>query len=382
MSGLDIVVWSDGSLTFGAGQQALLSALGLAERGHRVTLVHRGGHHEVQLPPGIEEVALAPDDLWGAAPRSLHDTTEVADALSGRTFDAVLLQDTCSLANLALKRWLISNQKRWVAVQQGSQIPPALDRNYWRSCAAEALSGASAVVAVSESIRADLLAALRLPGEVAVIPNGRPPEFFAVRSASDRALARDALDITDDQLMVLVLARVEEPKGTVVLARALELLAPTALWPRLRVMWAGDGNQRKRLDAVARLRGWGPQLNLLGVRSDVTALLNAADVLLHATYAEGMPLAVIEAMAAGVPVVGSDIAAMREVLGDTGLFAYSPTADRGRCAHDVFQHLQWLDEHPADRTALGQRGAVRARTLYRSDTMVERYEEALINVLR
>jgi glycosyltransferase involved in cell wall biosynthesis len=119
---------------------------------------------------------------------------------------------------------------------------------------------------------------------------------------------------------------------------------------------------------------------MLGQRAEMAPLLHAADVLMHPTYSEGMPLAVIEAMAAGLPVVGSDIPPMREVLGGTGVLVPDPRLDRRHTATCVVEALNDLWVNRDERLRLGQQGRSFAQEHYRASTMMDRYEKILTDV--
>ena len=374
-----VLVWSDGTLEGGAGRQAAVVAIGLADRGHEVTLAHCTGH-DVALPSTVAQRTLAVDDLWGSQPGESPSQAEVSRVLESVPADVVLVNDTCPVANLRLKQQLVDRQQPWAAVEHLGDIPPAFNCESIHQRSGWLLAQAAAVVAVSAALRAELQARHReLP--VTVIGNGRPDEYFEAVDARQREATRGALGVDDDSFLVLVVARVEEPKGSLVIARALEMMSSTPGWPHLRIMWAGDGTQRSRLTALARLRRWEPQLTMLGQQPNVRPLLQAADLLLHPTYSEGMPLAVIEAMAAGLPVIGSDIAAMREVMGGTGVLVPDPHLDRHATAAAVSEVLTDLMQRPEQRERLGQQGRAYARDHFRASTMMDRYERVLCDVI-
>ena len=115
---------------------------------------------------------------------------------------------------------------------------------------------------------------------------------------------------------MLAVGRLREPKDFTTLVRAAARLEPGAV----AVQIAGDGPDRPALEAeIARLAA-GDRVELLGERADVPELLAAADVFVLPSLSEGMPISVLEAMAAGLPVVASDVGGVGELVrdGETG----------------------------------------------------------------
>ncbi len=190
-------------------------------------------------------------------------------------------------------------------------------RGYWREMALrQALRQAAALIVVSQAQAADLRQRRLLPAErVQVVPNG-----ISLAALDDPALpapaeTRSALGIGPGEIMVLTVARAIAGKG-------LDDLIDAALMvdaPRFVV--AGDGPEKNRLQARAAAAGLGERVQFLGHRTDIPALLHAADIFLLPSHMEGMPLAIMEAMAARLPVVATAVGGVPEVVvdGQTGL---------------------------------------------------------------
>lgn len=141
------------------------------------------------------------------------------------------------------------------------------------------------------------------PGRVVVIPNG-----VAVREVAP-APVRAQLGLTPDARLVLGAGGLEPRKGFDLLLEAVAMLPPD-----VHVAIAGEGRERGALAAMAsqsRLLG---RVHLLGQRSDVPALLRAADAFALPSRVESMPVVVLEAMAAGLPVVATAVSGTREQL--------------------------------------------------------------------
>jgi glycosyltransferase involved in cell wall biosynthesis len=188
----------------------------------------------------------------------------------------------------------------------------------WRVHAARAVDATTSRLVVrfhAVSERVGDVAAERLHldrGRIDVVPRGRDPAVLGRRSTQRRASAREALRIADDARVVLAVGRQEHQKGLDVLLEA--VARPEA--DHLQLLVAGRaGSATSRLqEGVARL-GLERRVTFLGERDDVAELLCAADVFVLASRREGMPGALLDAMALEVPVVASDLPQIREVVG-------------------------------------------------------------------
>jgi glycosyltransferase involved in cell wall biosynthesis len=178
---------------------------------------------------------------------------------------------------------------------------------------------ASCVVAPGAAIEQELLAAGYPPGQICCIPNGvaiPPPRTPAARAAARDALveANPALILPLDAPLVLYAGRLHEGKGIAQLIRAWKTLAP--LWPTARLWIAGEGPQRRELQRQIGELNLEGRVLLAGVFDEIDELLAAADLFVLPSYEEGMSLALMEAMAAGLPVVASDIPGNRPLVSD------------------------------------------------------------------
>lgn len=150
---------------------------------------------------------------------------------------------------------------------------------------------------------------------------------------------------------VVSVGRLRAPKDFLTLVRAAAKLEPGSF--RLRI--AGDGPDRERLVAEIDRLGLAAAVDLLGTQPDVGSLLDAADVFVLSSTSEGLPMSVLEAMAAGLPVVASAVGGVPELVdGETG--ALVPPADPGALA----AALARLAAEPQLRERLGAAGRRRA----------------------
>jgi glycosyltransferase involved in cell wall biosynthesis len=140
-----------------------------------------------------------------------------------------------------------------------------------------------------------------------------------VRPATDesRRQARQALGLPVDARVIGTVARLDPQKDPLSLIRAAEALdRPGVLW-----VWIGGGSLRHDMEEQVRVRGLDGKFLILGERLDVPSLLPALDVFVMPSLYEGLPCAIVEAMACGVPVVATAVNSVPEVVipGRTGL---------------------------------------------------------------
>jgi len=169
------------------------------------------------------------------------------------------------------------------------------------------------VVAVSEEIR-DLLARWGPSGRahVTYIPNG-----VAVRceaTPEERYAAREQLGWLPGQWIFLSVSRIVAQKGLEHLITAFARVR--RLQPSARLVIVGDGPMSPELQALAASLNLSGVVSFLGQRMDVSRLLSAADTFVIPSEVEGTPMALLEAMAAGLPVIASAVGAMPVVVND------------------------------------------------------------------
>jgi glycosyltransferase involved in cell wall biosynthesis len=179
----------------------------------------------------------------------------------------------------------------------------------------------TALVCCSRYVQEGVIARFGVaPGETVVVYNGVPVAAIAARAAAARR-QRQA-----PRLRIGMVARLEAHKDQPTLVRAARVLKTRGL--DCEVWLIGEGNRRPELEALIAVEGLGDRVRLLGMRRDVPELVGQLDLFAFATTAdEGLGIALVEAMAAGVPVVASDVGACREVLDDGALGLIVPPRD-------------------------------------------------------
>jgi len=175
--------------------------------------------------------------------------------------------------------------------------------------------GADRVIAVSEAVRQQFARQARLPLErIETVYNGIQLEKFATRAR--RAQIRAALGWAQDAPIVIMVAVLRGGKGHEVLFEAVPLLRQRV--PNVQIMLVGDGEERAKLESLAA--PYADCIHFLGQRMDVPELLGASDVLVLPSWSEALPTVLIEAGAASLPCVATDVGGTREIVvdGETG----------------------------------------------------------------
>jgi glycosyltransferase involved in cell wall biosynthesis len=222
------------------------------------------------------------------------------------------------------------------------------------------------LIANSEAVRQDVLRQERLPAsKVTVIHNG---VALPDRVGDQSDALRGTLDLLGRHPIVAVISNFMPYKGYDVFFEALPGIVSE--FPRLAVLIAGDGAGRREFEDRARASPLTGVVRFLGVRSDVPALLALADVIVHPSTEEGFSNAILEAMAAGKPVVAAAVGGNVEAIVDreTGLLVPTRDADALRGA------TLWMLRHPHQARTMGEAGRARVGKLFTIDRMVKAYE--------
>lgn len=203
------------------------------------------------------------------------------------------------------------------------------------------------------------------------VPNGVRPRG----QGPGRDAARAALGLTPDQPVVLTVGRLTVMKGHVHLLDAVPELV--GRFPELAVVVLGSGHLEARLRAQVEALGVQQAVHLAGHRADARGLLDAADVFVLPSRHEGMPLVLLEAMDAGLPIVATRVIGSEEVVleGETGLLV----RPRDSAALGVALGALLADpQRRADLARAGRQRFVRSFTSARmaSDTLAV-YEQVL-----
>ena len=203
--------------------------------------------------------------------------------------------------------------------------------------------GIDCIIAISHSIRARLLNC-GIPGSlVKVVHEGIDPSLYPEKSESDG-------DLASDFVAVGTVCSLSHEKGLSYLIEAASLIPDVK--GRLRFVIVGEGNCRLKLEKLVREKGLEDCIRFLGFRTDIQALLENFDLFVLPSLSEGLSSAIMEAMAVSLPVIGSDVGGIPELVqnGMNGLLV--PPANPEKLARAIEE----LAENPTARRQMGLRG--------------------------
>jgi glycosyltransferase involved in cell wall biosynthesis len=304
-------------LQAGAGIVALRGAEALADRGHEVTIITGSGDR--LLSEAGTEVIVEPTLRAPIAPRDdLAALRHLTALFSQRTFDLVHTHSAKAGAVGRLAAYH-AGVPRIVHTYHGfpfHEFQSALRRQAYirieRRLGRITDVGLCVGTAVSvEAIRRGLLAPERIRTIAVPVCAGAP------LSPRARLRARHALRLPDSAPVVGAVGRLSYQKAPEHFVAAMTALHR----PDVTGVWIGDGELAARVRALAREVHPDARIVLAGERADVPALLPAFDVFALPSRYEGLPVAIVEAMACGVPVVATAVNAVPDVVrpGETGL---------------------------------------------------------------
>ena len=201
--------------------------------------------------------------------------------------------------------------------------------------------------------------------EIVTICNGAPnvSQPLAVERVETRQLLARELGIPESAPWLLTVAGLRHQKG-----HELQIMAMSHLLrarPDLKFLWAGTGDLQESMEKLAIAYGVRHAIHFLGRRNDVHKLLMASDLFLFSSLYEGLPLAVLEAMALGLPVVASDCTSLPELIesGKHGLLFRSGNP----C--DLVDKVIWALAHPQEMAVMADAACERVRTQFTEETM-------------
>ena len=358
------IVHVDVEMAWSGGEVQVFHLMeGLRERGHTSVLVCQPGSRCEQegLDRGFEvKVVAMRNDVDLRAVRRLEKAFCEYDA-------AIVHLHTGRAA------WLGGMAARRVGVR--AIATRRMDRRVRRNPKTRLLYShlVDAVAAISPSVAESLAAGGVARGKIRIIPSVVDPQDLVPNTP--RADVRESQGVASDAMVLLVLASLIRRKGIDVLLDALKLLARGGVTPQVWV--AGEGPERNRLEIQAASNGLSGSVQFLGFRQDVPDLLNACDVVVVPSRREGLGVCVLEAMAAGQPVVASAVGGIPFALRDDKEGLCVPSDDPAALADALGRVVR----DPDLRRRLAAAGRRRIDARFRPDAMVAAYESLYDEVL-
>jgi glycosyltransferase involved in cell wall biosynthesis len=300
-------------------------ARNLVNEGHRVTVLtlRKRGEPKRELMAGIEVVRVPGWDLSGKIGAQVAFAPLAWPAiwreLSRNHYDAVHAHSLFFHVSLAAA--VIARLKRVALVTTAHLGSPEelgwkvafLTSAFERTFGRVILRSSDAVIAVSNAVGEHVARGMKHRERLHVIPNGVDLQTFAPLPEDpgrDESHGHEAVG----PVRVLVVGRLIFNKGPqFVLQAAPKVLAS---YPNVRFVFVGDGPMEEELRAQATNLGIAANVEFLGHREDVAALLQTGSIMVRASLSEGLPLVALEAMACGLPVIATDVGGTREVVQD------------------------------------------------------------------
>lgn len=351
----------NGAPVWGGAEIALCRLLaGLRERGHHTLLYY---NREVVGEPARREFGLATRRLHLGGDLALHHAVRFGRALRSFGADALIVGTFRKLLLAALGGRLGGVPRVVARIGQSTDTPRNLKYRIvfqrWVDW----------IVVNDHEVRKTYRNALseRRGARVVTVHKG----FHAPERKAPSGAVRRELGIADEAPVIGAVARLVEEK------RLDRLIRVTARLGRdVHCVVAGDGRERSALEALARAQDVAERVHFLGFRDDVGDVLDALDVLVLTSERESLANAMLEALAAGVPVVSTPVSGASEAL--------APLPDGRRPGFVVDGEVEALVravgvllERPEERARMSEAARERARSRFSPDRMVEEWERVL-----
>jgi glycosyltransferase involved in cell wall biosynthesis len=247
---------------------------------------------------------------------------------------------------------------------------PLIRRRY-RKFPGKVLFGESldAIIVPARATRSFVVDLHRMPWEkTRIIPYGvEEPEPLA---AGVEETLRERTDAPRGTLILGIVGRLTERKGHRFLLDALTILRDSAGLPPMRVWVIGEGEDRAKIEEMIASRGLGETVRLVGPRADAAALMRLLDCLVVPSLMETTPFVILEAMAAGRPVVASSIYGIPEMIEEGRSGSLVVPGD----AAGLARALSPLLTDAVLRDRYGRRGRERFEATFSADRMARATE--------
>jgi glycosyltransferase involved in cell wall biosynthesis len=323
---------------------------------------------------GIEVLSPGVGDETGAlgALELLVEARRLPRLLGGRRFDIVhsLLFRANILARLAaphLGRPPLINAVR---------VTPEEEAPWMRRVDRLSSGRVACFLALSTRLAGELEARLAIPaGRVRAIANGVDLAEADRALAAARPTARRQFGLLPPEIAIACVGRLHRQKGLAHLLGAFHALLQVQ--PTARLLLAGDGPDRAALAGTVEALRLGHFVRFLGTLADPWPLLAAADIFVLPSLWEGMPNALLEAMAAGLPAVASAVGAVPEMVVDGREALVVPPGDAGALARALTE----LAARPTRRREMGALARRRVEDAYRIEATVAQTERLYDDLL-
>lgn len=250
----------------------------------------------------------------------------------------------------------------------------------WKKIGSYLLNRSDAAVGVTKDVSETIHNRFKLhPSKVFTIKNG--VDLNAYRGCNNKEKLRKELGIAGDEKIIGIVANLKRIKNHIFLLKAFDELVKN--YKKVKLLLIGQGfendteNTEAELQGFVNEKGLGKKVLLLGYRPDIPSLLNIMDIFCLTSFNEGLPISLIEAMAAGLPVVGTDVEGIRgTILHDKNGFLVK-TDD----IHELRNVLHMLLKDEPLRQRFGKESKFLSKE-YSLEQCGSEYENLFLSVLR
>ena len=260
------------------------------------------------LTKTIRDIGTPLDIVFERRRFDTHVIPQLRAAVENRRTDLVWSN---SVKSHFLVRWAgLNRSRRWVAFHHGYTTTDTKMRIYNQSDR-WSLRVADRVLTSSASFVEELVRKNIPPGHIHV--QYMPIRPFALATQKQRAELRHQLGIDNRTRVLLCVGRLSREKGHADLVLAFPKMRELAGESPLRLVLVGEGPERPRIEELCRNLNLTDVVTLVGQQNDVNPFYSIADVFLLPSHSEGCPNVLLEAMAAGVPIVATAVGGIPEV---------------------------------------------------------------------
>ena len=302
--------------------------------------------------------------------RSLFDhqtVMRIRELLSREQIDVIHSHDyksgvfaLCAAAGLGLKR--VATNHLWTRSSMKLRVYETLEGVLYNCF--------DNVVAVSELIEKECRPFLLNRNKLTCIPNGIDVGRFPLQTCEpERRSIRAQLGVQEGDLVIGNIARLSVEKDQAMLLRAFKRLTALSAPRSLKLLIAGDGPEAGNLRSLAHELGLHEHCLFLGFREDIPQILDSLDIYVQSSKREGLPIVLLEAMAAGKAIVSTKAGGIPGVIEDGKQGCLVEIGDVEQLAHVLDRVVKSADE----RRELGRQARHLVEAKFSAGTMAEKY---------
>ena len=265
----------------------------------------------------------------------------------------------------------LNRGRRWIAFHHGYTATD-LKVKLYNQLDRWSLRAADRIVAVCGPFREQLVSAGIPRKKIEVLHNSAAVVDSIFRDEADAIKQRFALD--KGSKVLIAIGRLSYEKGHADLLKALDELRRSRPHLRWKCLIVGSGPEQANLEAMVRQQGLDSGVTFAGQQADVLPILQASDLMILPSHSEGSPHVVLEAMAAGVPIVATNVGGVPEILTDGKTAILVPPRDPEAMASGIARVL----ESPETAASL----AANAKQVLQERFSHEAYRTGILNIYR